>query len=91
MPEANEVLFPSKSWAVNPAGVRRTKLSDLTWEVCVVSRKPGLSEPRGALSVVKQPTERPASTNSFMEEVCERRNLKWALKRVMANKGGTAA
>ena len=31
--------------------------------------------------------ERPASTNRLMEEVCERANLKDALRRVQANKG----
>src|SRR5882757_5825857 len=32
-------------------------------------------------------TESPASTNRWMEEVCERENLKAALQRVKANKG----
>jgi RNA-directed DNA polymerase len=32
-------------------------------------------------------TENPASTNRLMEEVCERENLKEALRRVKANKG----
>ena len=32
-------------------------------------------------------TENPASTNRLMEEVCERENLKAALRRVRANKG----
>ena len=32
-------------------------------------------------------TESPASTNRLMEEVCERENLKAALRRVKANKG----
>ena len=36
--------------------------------------------------VVRDP-ESPASTNRLMEEVCERENLKEALKRVKANKG----
>ena len=36
--------------------------------------------------VVKDP-ESPASTNRLMEEVCERENLKEALRRVKANKG----
>ena len=31
--------------------------------------------------------ERPASTNRLMEEVCERANLKDAVRRVQANKG----
>src|SRR5271169_3980802 len=33
-------------------------------------------------------TENPAGTNRLMEEVCERENLKAALRRVKANKGG---
>ncbi len=32
-------------------------------------------------------TERPASTNRLMEEVCERENLREALRQVKANKG----
>ena len=32
-------------------------------------------------------TESPASTNRLMEEVCERENLKAALRQVKANKG----
>ena len=32
-------------------------------------------------------TESPASTNRLMEEVCERENLKEALRQVKANKG----
>jgi RNA-directed DNA polymerase len=32
-------------------------------------------------------SENPASTNRLMEEVCERENLKEALRRVKANKG----
>src|ERR1700739_4294073 len=32
-------------------------------------------------------TENPASTNRLMEEVCERENLKAALRRVKANQG----
>ncbi len=42
----------------------------------------------GAESVVaKREPERPAVTNSLMEAVCERENLKKALRRVKANKG----
>src|SRR5271156_1872310 len=37
-------------------------------------------------SVVNEP-ERPANTNRIMEEVCERTNLKEALRQVRANKG----
>ncbi len=39
-----------------------------------------------ALPAVNEP-ESPASTNRLMEEVCERENLKEALRRVKANKG----
>src|ERR1700675_886519 len=36
---------------------------------------------------VRNGTDSPASTNRLMEEVCERENLKEALRRVKANKG----
>src|ERR1019366_3984468 len=36
-------------------------------------------------------TENPDSTNRLMEEVCERENLKEALRRVKANKGSAGA
>src|SRR6266550_4431846 len=39
-----------------------------------------------SLSVVNEP-ERPANTNRIMEEVCERANLKEALRQVKGNKG----
>ena len=39
------------------------------------------------LSVAKHDTESPASTEHLMEEVCQRDNLKEALKRVRQNKG----
>jgi RNA-directed DNA polymerase len=46
----------------------------------------------GAESVVaKREPERPAVTNSLMEAVCERENLKKALRRVKANKGSPGA
>ena len=38
-------------------------------------------------SVVTSGTETPANTNRLMEAVCERENLKAALRRVKANKG----
>src|ERR1039457_1133392 len=41
------------------------------------------TEPSGATNG----TENPASTNRLMEEVCERENLKAAMRRVRANKG----
>ncbi len=50
-------------------------------EVCEAGR-----EEDESLSVVHGP-ESPASTNGLMEEVCERENLKKALRRVKANKG----
>src|SRR5208337_369310 len=39
-----------------------------------------------SLPAVNEP-ESPASTNRLMEEVCERENLREALRRVKANKG----
>src|SRR6202049_4718728 len=39
-----------------------------------------------SLSVVSEP-ERPANTSRIMEEVCERANLKEALRQVRGNKG----
>src|SRR5271170_1149868 len=41
------------------------------------------TESSGAMSGI----ENPASTNRLMEEVCERENLKEALRRVKANQG----
>src|SRR5436853_6257264 len=41
------------------------------------------AEPSGATNG----TENPASTNRLMEEVCERENLKAAMRRVRANQG----
>src|SRR5213593_5096899 len=38
-------------------------------------------------SVATNESESPASTNRLIEEVCERENLKEALRRVKANKG----
>ena len=43
------------------------------------------TEPSGATNG----SENPASTNRLMEEVCERENLKAALRRVKANKGSS--
>src|SRR6476659_10481953 len=39
-----------------------------------------------SLSVVHEP-ERPANTSQIMEEICERANLKEALRQVRSNKG----
>jgi RNA-directed DNA polymerase len=46
----------------------------------------GGREDIGSLSAVSEP-ERPADTSRIMEEVCERANLKEALRQVRANKG----
>ena len=50
-------------------------------EACEAKR-----EETESLSTVHDP-ESPASTNRWMEEVCERENLKQALQQVKANKG----
>src|SRR5712671_6669980 len=50
-------------------------------EACEAGR-----EETESLSTVNDP-ENPASTNRLMEEICERENLKAALRRVKANKG----
>src|SRR5258707_451190 len=50
-------------------------------EACEAGR-----EETESLPSVSEP-ESPASTNRWMEEVCERENLKEALRRVKANKG----
>jgi RNA-directed DNA polymerase len=50
--------------------------------------KPELSVSKGAeTSIAKRTPQSPTSTERLMEEVCERENLKKALKRVKANKG----
>src|SRR5467141_3630548 len=49
------------------------------------ARKAGRKETES--SGVMSGTESPASTNRLMEEVCERENLKAALRRVKANQG----
>ena len=50
-------------------------------EACEADREETESFPAG------HGAERPASTNRLMEEVCERANLKEAVRRVQANKG----
>src|ERR1035438_4698835 len=55
--------------------------SALTGEAREAGR--GGTEASGAMNG----TENPASTNRLMEEICERENLKEALRRVKANKG----
>jgi RNA-directed DNA polymerase len=49
--------------------------------------RPGAGEGTEA-RVAMTSSERPASATGLMEEVCERENLKQALRRVRANKGG---
>jgi RNA-directed DNA polymerase len=49
------------------------------------ARTAGREETESLLAA--QGTENPANTNQLMEEVCERENLKKALKQVKANKG----
>jgi RNA-directed DNA polymerase len=47
----------------------------------------GKTERRVEATIADQPDESPTLTEQLMEEVCERENLKRALKRVKANKG----
>jgi RNA-directed DNA polymerase len=48
----------------------------------------GTERPRGSEALAASPApERPTSMHGLMEEVCERENLRQALKRVKANKG----
>src|SRR5262245_27638681 len=49
------------------------------------ARRPGLAATESLKA--RSATESPAGTNRIMEEVCERENLKEALRRVKANKG----
>ncbi len=48
---------------------------------------PGAVEGGTEVTMAKRDTESPAKTERMMEEVCERENLKKALKRVRSNKG----
>src|SRR5579862_9150912 len=58
---------------------------DFSSELAGEARKAGREETE-SFPVVHGP-ESPASTNRLMEEVCERENLKEALRQVKANKG----
>jgi RNA-directed DNA polymerase len=58
---------------------------DLTSEPTGEAREAGREETES--SGVRSGNESPARTNRWMEEVCERENLKAALKQVKANKG----
>src|SRR2546426_7039877 len=55
------------------------------------SRPPGAADEAGRKDTKSPPAmhapESPASTNRLMEEVCERENLKEALRQVKGNKG----
>ena len=70
-------------------GVERQKIQQL--ELAFTTGPRGeASEPvvqGDETSIAKRKTERPAQTEQLMEEVCERGNLKKALKRVQDNKG----
>lgn len=52
------------------------------------SESPKTAEEGTERPVAKRTPESPTQVEPLMEEVCERRNLEQALKRVMANKGG---
>src|SRR5262249_42286553 len=52
-------------------------------------RRPGLAATESLKA--RSEIESPAGTNRIMEEVCERENLKEALRRVTANKGSPGA
>jgi RNA-directed DNA polymerase len=58
---------------------------DFSFVLAGEAREAGREETE-SLSTANEP-ESPASTNRLMEEVCERENLKEALRRVKANKG----
>src|SRR5258708_28712898 len=58
---------------------------DLSWTPTGEAREAGREETES--SGAMNGTENPASTNRWMEEVCERENLKAAMRRVRANQG----
>jgi retron-type reverse transcriptase len=63
----------------------RITLPDPPTRVCNRSREAGREGTEASRAM--NGTENPASTSRLMEEVCERENLKAALRRVKANKG----
>src|ERR1700732_189147 len=74
--------YPSRMRSVDPATVHGKRFSSApTGE----ARQAGW-EDLESLSVVNEP-ERPANTTRMMEEICERANLKEALRQVRGNKG----
>src|ERR1700737_3598972 len=67
------------------------KRRNIQWGRDFSSAPPGEARQAGGediepLSVTNEP-ERPADTRRIMEEVCERRNLKEALRQVRSNNG----
>jgi RNA-directed DNA polymerase len=71
-----------------PQAIRQTEL-DVSSTSAGEAREAGREEIE-SLSTVNDP-ESPASANRLMEQVCERENLKEALRRVKANKGSAGA
>jgi RNA-directed DNA polymerase len=71
-----------------PQAIRQTEL-DVSSTSAGEAREAGREETE-SLSTVNDP-ESPASANRLMEQVCERENLKEALRRVKANKGSAGA
>jgi len=67
------------------------KQQNIQIELDFSSARTGEARPAGRAETdsfgVTNGTESPANTNRLMEEVCERENLKEALRRVKANKG----
>ncbi len=73
---------------MNPRSDRRQNIQG---KLDFSSTPAGETQEAGREEIESRPTrnetESPASTNRWMEEVCERENLKEALRRVKANKG----
>jgi RNA-directed DNA polymerase len=68
---------------------RRRKIQgELAFPVKGRGEAPRIAGEGTELSAAKRVAESPASTERLMEEVCERDNLRKAMKRVKANKGG---
>jgi RNA-directed DNA polymerase len=71
--------------------LRRDTRQNVQLELDFRATPPGEARKAATEAVESRPavhaTESPASTNRLMEEVCERGNLKEALRRVKANKG----
>ena len=71
--------------------LRNDTRQNIQMELDFLSSPAGEAREAGREETESRPTmndpESPASTNRLMEEVCERENLKEALRRVKANKG----